>query len=437
MALFNRLFRRPAASSSTPPSPIPAAASPGQIVPAPPRKTLVQLEQEMADQQASQILPTRPLRQTPPTHRRSGIVSKLALMGLLVGIPAAGLWVVNQPYPPIRRPIARTMPLLLLPSYINLDQDFRAAIALTQQSTQLIDAAASFADIEIGAQKVAEAQKRLDALPIDLLNYWDGYGSWQRDWRLSPIAFNTARAEIARLTAKVFQEQNAHTALTTAEQALNTARQQYQTATAPLDTRAAITAWRAALNQFGLVPDQTLAGKTARQKLEANQQEFAETVGLAAENQEVAALIDAAKQSGMQAAMMGQNAPHPAYVWMEVERLWDDGIAQLERIPTTDLAGYSEARKILGGYQSNLAQIRIRRQTEENAVQLFRQAQDEVRALQGSVPQYGAGDRNDVISRLQRIVDQLEQVQPSTTVYPEAQVLLLNAKNKLNQLLPQ
>jgi len=358
-------------------------------------------------------------------------------MGLLVGIPAAGLWVVNQPYPPIRRPIARTMPLLLLPSYINLDQDFRAAIALTQQSTQLIDNAASFADIEIGAQKVAEAQKRLDALPIDLLNYWDGYASWGRDWRLSPIAFNTARAEIGRLTAKVFQEQNAHTALTTAEQALNTARQQYQTATLPLDTRAAITAWRAALNQFELVPSQTLAGKTARQKLDANQQEFQETVGLAAESQQTAALIDGAKQSGMQAALMGQNPPHPTYKWAEVERLWETAIAQLASIPTTDLAGYSEARKILGGYQSNLAQIRIRRQTEENAVQLLRQAQADVSYLQGSVPQYGAGDRNDVISRLQRIVDQLEQVQPSTTVYPEAQVLLLNAKNKLNQLLPQ
>ena len=436
MALFNRLFRRPAASSSTPPSTIPAAASPGQLVPAPPLKTLAQLEQEMADQQASQSLPTRPLRQT-PQPRRSGIVRNLALMGLLVGIPAAGLWVVNQPYPPIRRPIARTMPLLLLPSYINLDQDFRAAIALTQQSTQLIDNAASFADIEIGAQKVAEAQKRLDALPIDLLNYWDGYGSWQRDWRLSPIAFNTARAEIARLTAKVFQEQNAHTALTTAEQALNTARQQYQQATLPLDTRAAITAWRAALNQFELVPSQTLAGKTARQKLDANQQEFQETVGLAAESQETAALIDGAKQSGMQAALMGQNPPHPTYVWAEVERLWETAIAQLASIPTTDLAGYSEARKILGGYQSNLAQIRIRRQTEENAVQLLRQAQADVSYLQGSVPQYGAGDRNDVISRLQRIVDQLEQVQPSTTVYPEVQVLLVNAKNKLNQLLPQ
>jgi len=358
-------------------------------------------------------------------------------MGLLVGIPAAGLWVVNQPYPPIRRPVARSMPMLLLPSYINLDRDFREAIALTQQSTQLIDNASSFADIEVGAQKVAEAQKRLDALPLDLLDYWDGYASWQRDWRLSRISFNNARSEIARLSAKVFQEQNAHTVLTQAEQALNTARQNYQQATLPLDTRAAITAWRAALNQFELVPSQTLAGQTARQKLDANQQEFQETVGLAAESQETAALIDGAKQSGMQAALMGQNAPHPTYVWAEVERLWETAIAQLASIPTTDLAGYSEARKILGGYQSNLAQIRIRRQTEENAVQLFRQAQADVSYLQGSVPQYGVGDRNDIISRLQRIVDQLEQVQPSTTVYPEAQVLLLDARNKLNQLLPQ
>ncbi len=437
MALFNRLFRRSTASSSSQNS-VPVAPSPGKLVsPTPRSKTLAQLEQEMASELTSPLLQTRPLKNPPPARRTSGLVSKLALMGLLVGIPAAGLWVVNQPYPPIRRPVARSMPMLLLPSYINLDRDFREAIALTQQSTQLIDNASSFADIEVGAQKVAEAQKRLDALPLDLLDYWDGYASWQRDWRLSRISFNNARSEIARLSAKVFQEQNAHTVLTQAEQALNTARQNYQQATLPLDTRAAITAWRAALNQFELVPSQTLAGQTARQKLDANQQEFQETVGLAAESQETAALIDGAKQSGMQAALMGQNAPHPTYVWAEVERLWETAIAQLASIPTTDLAGYSEARKILGGYQSNLAQIRIRRQTEENAVQLFRQAQADVSYLQGSVPQYGVGDRNDIISRLQRIVDQLEQVQPSTTVYPEAQVLLLDARNKLNQLLPQ
>lgn len=414
-----------------------AAPAAGPLTPVPPQpKTLAQLEQEMAAQQASQPLSTTHQRRR-LSPRRSGMVSKLALMGLLVGVPAAGLWVANLPYPPIRRPVARTMPLLLLPSYINLDRDFRQAIALTEQSTQLIDNAASFADIEVGAQKVAEAQKRLDALPLDLLDYWEGYTSWGRDWRLSRIAFNRARAEIGRLTAKVFQEQNAHTALTGAEQALNTARQQYQDATLPLDTRAAITAWRTALDQLALVPAQTLAGKMARHKLEANRQEFQETVGLAAENQEVAALIDGAKQFGMQAALLGQNAPHPAYVWAEVERLWQTAIAQLASIPTTDLAGYAEARKTLGSYQANLAQIRIRRQREENAVALFQRAQAEVRALQGSIPVSGSSDRNQIISRLQSIIDQLEQVQDSTTVYAEAQVLLVNAKNKLNQMLPQ
>jgi flagellin-specific chaperone FliS len=68
--------------------------------------------------------------------------------GLLAIVPlaAAGLagcagliWILNLPYPMIRRPVARMAPIVLLPSYLNMDRNYREAIANVEQAEQLID----------------------------------------------------------------------------------------------------------------------------------------------------------------------------------------------------------------------------------------------------------------------------------------------------------
>jgi hypothetical protein len=348
------------------------------------------------------------------------------------------VWAANLPYPVIRRPVARTAPILLLPSYMSVDSNYRQAIASVEQAQQLIEKATSPADLNLGEQKVKEAQKNLDALPIWFLNDWPEYRYWWYDWRFNIYAFNTARTKVGELEAKVFQEKNAQILLTDSEQALNTAKQQYQAASTPTDKQAAIASWRSAIDQLNQIPSVTLAGKTAQAKLENYQRDFKEVVGLAAGNERVSTLIEGARQFSWQAAKAGQNPPHSVAEWEQVENLWQQAIDRLQQIRSDDLAGYAEAQKLLAEYNSNLGQVKIRRQAEQDSVIALQQAQRRIESLLNSTPtDANSVNRNRTISELQGIINHLEKVQNGTTAYLKAQELMLSAKNKLNQLQPR
>lgn len=398
----------------------------------PQAKTLVELEREMAAAQ-QHVHPTYPM----PRRQRSAVLNKFIWIGVLVGVPVGVLWIVNLPYPPIRYPVARTAPILLLPSYISIDNNYRRATAAVEQAKQFIDNTTSAADLDLGEQNVKEAQTLLDALPIDFLNTFSNSRYWWYNLRFSTSSFNTARTEVARLQAKVIQEKNAQMVLFNAEQALNTAKQRYQQATTTLDKQIAIADWRSALDQFVQIPGQTLAGQTAQQKRQAYQRDFQTTVGLAAGNERASIIIESAKQFGEKAAQASQNPPHAVAEWQRVEVLWQEAIQRLEQISVTDQTGYPEAQKLLAIYQVNVEQIKVRRQSEADSAIAFRQAQQDIENLLASIPNDGSStNTNQIISRLQGIINELERVENGTTVYLEAQNLLLFAKNKLNQLQP-
>lgn len=400
----------------------------------PKTKSLAELQKE-AD---AQYFATYPHKQPQPVKAKRGVLSKILWTAIILGIPVGVVWVANLPYSIIRRPVARTAPILLLPSYMNMDTNYREAIASVEQAEQLIEKATSPADLDLGEQKVKQAQKNLDALPIGFLNEYPEYRYWWYDSRFSIYGFNTARTKIGQLEAKVFQEKNAQTLLTDSEQALTTAKQQYQQASTPTDKQAAIASWRSAIDQLEQVPIITLAGKTAKAKLNNYQRDFKEVVGLAAGNERVSTLIESARQFSWQAAKAGQNPPHSVAEWQQVENLWEQAITQLKQIRSDDLTGYAEAQKLLAEYNKNLGQVKIRQQAEKESVATLQQAQRKIERLLAATPTTANSlNRNDTISQLQGIINELERVQNGTTSYMQAQELLLKAKNKLNQLQPQ
>jgi hypothetical protein len=82
----------------------------------------------------------------------------------------------------------------------------------------------------------------------------------------------------------------------------------------------------------------------------------------------------------------------------------------------------------------NLAQVRIRRQSEEDSVQVLRMVHQQIQTLQASIPDNAnTVNRNNTISQLQAIINQLQRIESGTTAYLEAQQLLLFAQSKLNQ----
>ncbi|HEY9601878.1 MAG TPA: hypothetical protein V6C85_09725, partial [Allocoleopsis sp.] len=377
-------------------------------------KSLAELQKE-AD---AKFYATYPHLTSAPAKAKRGIFSKIIWTAILLGIPVGVVWVANLPYPVIRRPVVQKAPILLLPSYMGIDSHYRQAIASVEQAQQLIENPTSAADLELGEQKVNEAQNHLDALPITFLNDWSEYRYWWYDSRFSIYGFNSARTKVGQLKAKVFQEKNAQTLLTDSEQALLKAKQQYQHSSTPTDKQVAIASWREAIEQLGQVPVVTLAGKAAQAKLKNYQRDFQDVAGLAAGSERISTLIAAARQFSWQAAKAGQNPPHTVIEWQQVENLWQQAITRLEQIPKDDLAGYAEAQKLLAEYNNNLGQVKIRRQAEADSVQALQQAQSQKQRLLASLPTDAASleqNRNFIASQLQGIIDELRTVQPGTT----------------------
>lgn len=165
---------------------------------------------------------------------------------------AAVIWVLNLPYPMIRRPVSKAMPVVLLPSFISMDHNYRQAISLMEQADQLVNNATSRADFDLGTEKVKGAQKSLDRLPVWFLGYYpERYCSFFGcSWRFSVDEFETARKAIGRMEATLFQQQNAQTQLWEVETALNKAKQDYQQATNLTQKQQAIAAWQSAIDQL-------------------------------------------------------------------------------------------------------------------------------------------------------------------------------------------
>lgn len=373
------------------------------------------------------------LRAALGANRPPGALSKIKwAAGIVIG--AAGvLWVVNLPYPMIRWPVARTAPILLLPSYMSMDYHYRRAIARVEQADQLINQSTSPADLTLGEVKVKEAQQHLDALPVWFLGYWPRYTFWL-GWQLTLDEFKTARASVGRMEAKVFQEKNAVEKLNQGEQALNAAKQQYQQAQTAADRETAIASVQAALDQLEQVPPQTLAGRTAQNKLAALKRDFEQVAGLAAHGARTGTLIAAAQQFAIAASQAGQNPPHTASEWEEIVGLWEPAIDRLKQVPV-EHPGYVEAQELLAKYQRNLGIVRTRLQAEQASVEALQQAKDRIQTLLASTSADGSSmNRNHLMSQLQGIINQLETVQPGTTAYPEAQQLLQSAQKKLEQV---
>ena len=200
------------------------------------------------------------------------IPGAVASLAGIVGL----IWTLNLPYPMIRRPVARTIPIVLLPSYLSMDRNYREAIAHFEQADQLVNHATSLADFELGEEKVQATQKNLDALPVWFLGYEPKaycrfFGC---SWHFTLDEFREARASIGRMEVKIFQEKNALAQLEEWETALLRAKQQYYQAETSPQRQMAIAQWQTAIDKIQQLPPSTLAGEMAQNKLSAYQRDF-------------------------------------------------------------------------------------------------------------------------------------------------------------------
>lgn len=213
----------------------------------------------------------------PPSRFWMGL--KFGTIALALG--AGGIWLVNRPIPWIRYPVAENAPFLLTPSYMAMDYNYRKAIAFVEQSDQLVNNSTAFEDLELGTQKVKAAQKHLDELPAWFLGHYPGdYCRWARcSWRFTIDEFRSARQEIARMDAKLFQEKNAQTRFEQTEQSLAEAIRIIDDGASGIDRARALAQWRSAIDALNQLPKTTLAGRLAQNKMSALERDFRAIVG--------------------------------------------------------------------------------------------------------------------------------------------------------------
>ena len=365
------------------------------------------------------------LKKAAKANQKPGIFSKLIWVTMFLGGSAGALWVVNLPYPMIRWPVAKTAPILLLPSYMSMDYNYRQAIAQVEQADQLVNKATASADFELGAEKVKQAQKHLDALPVWFLGYWPQYTFWF-GWNFTVDEFKSARATIGRMEAQLFQEKNAQNLLDKVQPSLNAAKEQYQQAQTAAYRQKAIASWQAAIDQMDQIPQETLAGKTAQTNLKAYKRDFEKVAG--------STLIAAAQEFAMQAEKAGQNPSLSSSEAQQVENLWEEAINRLKQVSLQD-AGYLEAQKLLATYQTNLAKVQTKLQAPSNvnsdkliaAGQQFAFAA----ATLGQKPPHPAEKWQQIESLWEKAIDRLEKIQLEDPGYGKAQELLATYQTNL------
>jgi hypothetical protein len=377
------------------------------------------------------------IRRAAAANTKTSEVGGFLKWGVIATTVSVGLVAIaNLPYPMIRTPVAATAPIVLLPSFISMDRNYRAAIANVEQADQLVNQATSAADLDRGAVHVADAQAALDRLPVWFLGYQPRtyctfFGC---TWKFTLDEFEQARKQIARMDARIFQENNALVDYTAASADLETAREAYAIAPSNVEKNQALAAQQTAIDRLMAVPAETLAGRLARQQAGTADRDLASTANSVAGDARTSNLVDAAKAFAMQAATLSQNPPHPAARWREIVTLWEEATTKLRNVQP-DEPGYAEAQTKLAEYQSNISATRIRLAAEENAVQSFEQVQALIPLWQ-SIAASNSSDPQ-LVSLLQQILNALNAIEAGTTPYEEAQTLRQQAQEAQQKLSPK
>ena len=145
-------------------------------------------------------------------------------------------------------------------------------------------------------------------------------------------------------------------------------------------------------------------------------------------------MIAAAQQFAALATQNSQKSAYTVTEWQQIETLWSNAIDRLQKVDSTD-PDYLAAQSYLADYTQKLGVVKTRLETEEKSTLAIANAKKQTQDLISSLPSKPNPDeKNQLISRLQGIIDQLQQVKPNTTVYLEAQTLLKQAQSKLSQL---
>jgi tetratricopeptide (TPR) repeat protein len=146
----------------------------------------------------------------------------------------------------------------------------------------------------------------------------------------------------------------------------------------------------------------------------------------------VAQIVNALEKANA-AAQKSLNPPHPLAQWREIQWLWRDAIAALQKIPP-DSPVYDLAQRRLQEYETSLNGINQRVATEQNAQERVNAARRtaEVAEAQAGIAK-SAQDWQQSYAAWQAAVKVLDQIPQGTAAYAEAEQLLALYQPRLQE----
>ncbi|MEO1377281.1 MAG: hypothetical protein AAFW70_23960 [Cyanobacteria bacterium J06635_10] len=209
------------------------------------------------------------LKEAAKANRHSNIFGKFKYLTIGVTTLAGVMVVLNLPHPKIRWFIARTAPVLLIPSHMNMDFHYWGAKNAVQQAESLLKSAASFTDIKQVEEKTEEAERHLSSIPVWFIGYYpESYCQrFSCSWNFSFEEFEKVRTLTTQVETKTFTEKQAFVLLVEAEQAYNGARRELSIAKTQKQKKLAIVSMEAAIKTIEEIPPETLAHQQAQRKI--------------------------------------------------------------------------------------------------------------------------------------------------------------------------
>ena len=144
-------------------------------------------------------------------------------------------------------------------------------------------------------------------------------------------------------------------------------------------------------------------------------------------------IIIKALGNGAQAAQHSKGLPLPIEDWVEIQSLWQEAIALLEKVPE-DSKAYSFAKNKLQQYRKYLVAIKGRLTTEEEANKKLIAAKKsaQLATTREVIAQFPESWKN-VYSSWADALDKASTIPPQTTAYSEAKNLLPQYEQKLQE----